>query len=46
MYLNILSDQLEYLSGFEVPEKKIKEFLIKKSLENIYAETQEMRLLP
>jgi hypothetical protein len=29
------SEPVEYLPGFEVPEKEIKEFLINKSLENI-----------
>jgi hypothetical protein len=29
------SEQVEYLPGFEVPDKEIKEFLINKSLENI-----------
>jgi hypothetical protein len=29
------SEPVEYLSGYEVPDGKIKEFLIRKSLENI-----------
>jgi hypothetical protein len=36
------SEPVEYLPGFEISENKIKEFLINKSLDNIYNITNKI----